>query len=107
MIFGGDRDKLFSTGELARVIYANPVWDQNCNLREKGEKLPKLRAGTIWRLGRLLRPLQTVLARSSARGRPWLWRLRPDQFFDDARRAKTLSGRKQSAKIRITADDNE
>ena len=23
MIFGGDRDKLFSTGELARVIYAS------------------------------------------------------------------------------------
>ena len=63
MVFGGNReDRLFTTGELARVIYANPVWDQNCNLREKGEKLPKLRAGTIWRLGRLLRPLQTVLA---------------------------------------------
>ena len=106
MIFGGDRDKLFSTGELARVIYAKSGLDQNCNLREGDEGLPKLKSWHYLAMREAAPTFADCVGRSSARGRPWLWRLRPGHFFDDARRVKTLS-REQSPKIRITADDSE
>jgi hypothetical protein len=102
-----ERDKLFTTGELARAIYAHPVWDQNCNLRKRGEKLPKLKSWHYLAIRKAAPTFADCMGRSSARGRPWLWRLRPGQFFDDARRAKTLSRRKQNPKTLITWDDNE
>ena len=80
--------KLLTTGDLARTIYANPVWDQDFNLRKEGEKPPKLKS---WQYDRVRRAAPTFadrVGRAASKGRPWLWRVRPDQFWSEARRAK-------------------
>ena len=46
----GPVGKDYTTGELARAIYTNPTWDQNCRPREDGEPAPPIKS---WMLSRV------------------------------------------------------
>ena len=73
-------------GTLARAIYANPIWDQDFNLRKKGRSRPNLRAGNTIAFGRAAPTFADCVGRSTSPGRPWLWRVRSDQFWWNVRR---------------------
>ena len=84
----------FTTGELARLIYADPLLHK---LFGKGDAPPKLKS---WQYDRIRRAAPTFadrVGRSTSKGRPWLWRLR-DAYLHDVRQKKTsrdASKRKQ------------
>ena len=87
-MFLAARGKLFTTGELARLIYANPTWDQDLQHRKEGDPPPKLRSWMYDRVRRAASTFADRVGRSTGRGRAWLWRVRPDQHWWDVRRVK-------------------
>jgi hypothetical protein len=84
-----DQYKLFSTGELARPVYADRTWDQDFRLRKEGDPPPKIKSWMYDRVRRAAPNFADKAGRSTGRGRPWLWRIRPNQYWADVRRAKS------------------
>ena len=103
----GPLGKDYTTGELARAIYANPAWDQNCWPREDGEPVPPIKSWMLSRVRKAAAAFADPVGRVG-HGHAILWRARPDQYWWNVRRAKTErdKGRRSSGATRARRSGN-
>ena len=82
-------NKVLTTGQLARAVYANPIFDwKNDRLRKKGEVLPKIKSWMCHRIRLAAPTFADRVGGGPGRGGGFRWRLR-NEFYHDVRDRKT------------------